>query len=119
MGQILRLTSRLGGLDVRGRYLLCNDYPASPVFIMCILTHTLCSAMSLRLGQLASMAGIDQSDFGPPQLSSSVGQPLVGAGDQDTGDKVDAAPSVNSLSAVWVVYSMYVLRLSSGMVFLW
>ncbi|XP_014027650.2 centrosomal protein of 78 kDa isoform X1 [Salmo salar] len=48
------------------------------------------------LGQLASMAGIDQSDFGPlgrPQLSSSVGRPLVGAGDQDTGDKVDAAPS--------------------------
>ncbi|XP_041756420.2 centrosomal protein of 78 kDa isoform X3 [Coregonus clupeaformis] len=42
------------------------------------------------LGQLASMAGIDQSDFGPlgrPQLSSTVGRPLVGSGDQDTREK--------------------------------
>ncbi|CAB1319465.1 unnamed protein product [Coregonus sp. 'balchen'] len=48
------------------------------------------------LGQLASMAGIDQSDFGPlgrPQLSSTVGRPLVGSGDQDTREKVDVAPS--------------------------
>ncbi|XP_020324562.1 centrosomal protein of 78 kDa isoform X2 [Oncorhynchus kisutch] len=48
------------------------------------------------LGQLASMAGIDQSDFGPPQLSSSVGQPLVGAGDQDTGDKGGVGPNAPS-----------------------
>lgn len=82
------------------------------MFILCILTRTLCSAMSLRLGQLASMAGIDQSDFGPlgrPQLSSSVGRPLVGAGDQDTGDKVDAAPSVNTVSVQcgWCTVCMY------------
>ncbi|KAJ8005975.1 hypothetical protein DPEC_G00123470 [Dallia pectoralis] len=52
------------------------------------------------LGQLASIAGIDHSDFGPvgrPQLSSTVGQPPAGtgtetvAGDQDTGEKVDPA----------------------------
>lgn len=54
------------------------------------------------LGQLASMAGIDQSDFGPlgkPQLSSSVGQPHIEgavkgrAEDQDTTAKGDGAPS--------------------------
>ncbi|XP_010875110.2 centrosomal protein of 78 kDa isoform X2 [Esox lucius] len=52
------------------------------------------------LGQLASMVGIDHSDFGPlgrPQFSSPVGQPLDGtesvAGAQDTGEKADAALS--------------------------
>ncbi|XP_067087378.1 centrosomal protein of 78 kDa [Osmerus mordax] len=51
------------------------------------------------LGQLASMAGIDQSDFGPvgrPQLSSTVGQGLskgVGSGDTDETQKGDGVPS--------------------------
>ncbi|KAL0979685.1 hypothetical protein UPYG_G00188230 [Umbra pygmaea] len=44
------------------------------------------------MGQLASMAGIDHSDFGPlgrPQLCSTIG---TGAGVQDAGEKVDLAP---------------------------
>ncbi|KAM6954474.1 centrosomal protein of 78 kDa [Aplochiton taeniatus] len=57
------------------------------------------------LGQLASIAGIDQTDFEPlgrPQLSSTVGRPLVGegpmggagAGNQEVQDKVDDMRSV-------------------------
>ncbi|XP_071393649.1 centrosomal protein of 78 kDa [Centroberyx affinis] len=59
------------------------------------------------LGQLASIAGIDQSDFRPlgrPQFSSTVGQPLDGAGSltrsggeyQDIRAKIDAASLVGS-----------------------
>lgn len=57
------------------------------------------------LGQLASMAGIDKSDFrrpGNPQFSSTMGPPLVEAESLNSGKYRDVGTRTDALSLVRV-----------------